>query len=109
MDKLLRSELPEPRVDRTKVRQLLQPCLERLTQRERDVFQTLHPWLVGEEEPEERTPGEAADLLSAAQEREVTRNAVNKAAFDARVKLKRCFEQRGFDSADAVLENASDL
>lgn len=102
----VKEDMPELPVNYNKVRQLLQPCLDRLTPREREYLLLRYPWLTGDTEVEERSPQEVAELLTKAKGREVTANAVTQAIFVARSKLKECLEKRGFKGAQDILDNA---
>jgi DNA-directed RNA polymerase sigma subunit (sigma70/sigma32) len=102
----LQWELPDLPIDRNKIRQLLQPCIDQLTHRERKALLYRWPWLDHDEGPDERTPQEVADIFSAEQGREVERNAVTQAYFVARSKIKQCLESHGLPTVQSVLENA---
>jgi DNA-directed RNA polymerase specialized sigma24 family protein len=94
-------------IDRQRMRALLQPCIDLLARREREYLVSRYRWLVEDDEPEELTPEEVAEKLSAEQGRNVTRNAINRTIHSARLKIKRCLEDRNFTSPDDVIEEAS--
>lgn len=84
-------DLPDTRrsVNQPEIRELLEPCLDQLTARQRDVIECLY-FL-------ELTPAEAAEKLG------IARNNVDVIAYRARKKLKQCMEGRGFGSSSDVL------
>lgn len=102
----IKRDMPELRFNPMKVRQLLQPCLDQLTSRERERLLLRYPWLTGDTIVEERSPQEVADLLTKPNGPEVTANAVTQAIFVARSKLKECLEKRRFKGAQDVLDSA---
>lgn len=74
--------------DASQVRAHLEPCLDRLTSREREMIDLLYL--------KENRPQDVADRLA------ISRNYVNVIAWRARRKLRRCLEERGYFSAGDV-------
>jgi RNA polymerase sigma factor (sigma-70 family) len=82
-------DVPPPPANPKKVWALLQPCMDRLRSRERQVIELLYR--------EGQSPGVVAERLG------ISRNNVNQIAYRARQKLLRCLKERGYHSSTDVL------
>jgi len=80
---------PEPQATASELRQRLQPCLDQLNARRREVIDKLYF--------QELSPQEVADQTGS------TRGSITKLAFDARRELLDCLIRRGFTTLDDIL------
>jgi len=79
---------PDPPVDVARLRARLQPCLDQLSAREREIVNLRYS--------QDQNPEEIAARLG------ISRNNVNVIAHRAHGKLRRCLEGRGYRTADEV-------